>query len=54
MKNKIALYFPIVLLTIGTILVGLAAGPIYSFAKTAAMQLYYPQEYIEKVLGKRI
>ncbi len=54
MTKKIALYFPIVLLTIGTILVGLAAGPIYSFAKTAAMQLYYPQEYIEKVLGKRI
>jgi multicomponent Na+:H+ antiporter subunit D len=44
---------PIASLALTTILIGLAAEPVYILASRAAEQLMDPAEYIQAVLGKR-
>ena len=47
------LILPIASLALMTILIGLAAEPVYVLASRAAQQLIDPAEYIQAVLGKR-
>ncbi|MCG9677621.1 Na+/H+ antiporter subunit D [Vibrio sp. Isolate24] len=45
-------YAPITILTTLSLIIGLAAEPVYQFAIQAAEQLLEPQEYIQAVLGE--
>jgi multicomponent Na+:H+ antiporter subunit D len=47
------LVLPIAALALITILIGVAAEPVYVLASRAAQQLIDPAEYIQAVLGRR-
>ena len=49
--SRLLLVQPIASLALATILIGLAAEPLYLLAGRAAEQLMNPAEYIDAVLG---
>jgi multicomponent Na+:H+ antiporter subunit D len=51
--SRLLLLLPIASLGLATILIGLAAEPLYLLAARAAEQLMNPAEYIQAVLGRR-
>jgi multicomponent Na+:H+ antiporter subunit D len=51
--SRLLLMVPIASLALATILIGLAAEPLYLLANRAAEQLTDPAEYIQAVLGRR-
>jgi multicomponent Na+:H+ antiporter subunit D len=50
-QDLLCLYLPVGMLTFFVVIVGFAAGPIYDYVEAAAKQVFYPQEYIQKVFG---
>ncbi len=51
--SRFLVILPIAALALGTVLIGLAAEPLYILASRAAEQLMNPAEYIQAVLGRR-
>ncbi|MGH7930814.1 MAG: Na+/H+ antiporter subunit D, partial [Candidatus Binatia bacterium] len=51
--SRLLVILPIASLALATILIGLAAEPLYLLATRAAEQLMNPAEYIQAVLGRR-
>ncbi len=51
-SRVLPLYLPVVGLALLTVLIGLAAGPVFSLSLEAADQLLDPSQYIRAVLGK--
>jgi multicomponent Na+:H+ antiporter subunit D len=51
--SRFLVILPIVALALATLLIGLAAEPLYILASRAAEQLMNPAEYIQAVLGRR-
>ena len=51
--SRCLVMLPIASLALITILIGVAAQPLYGLASRAAQQLIDPAEYIQAVLGRR-
>jgi multicomponent Na+:H+ antiporter subunit D len=51
-SSRLALYLPMTMLALLTLVIGLAAEPVLSLATRAADQLLNPMGYVETVLGK--
>jgi multicomponent Na+:H+ antiporter subunit D len=51
--SRLLVVLPIASLAVATMLIGLAAEPLYLLASRAAEQLMNPAEYIQAVLGRR-
>jgi multicomponent Na+:H+ antiporter subunit D len=51
--SRLLVILPIAALALATVLIGLAAEPLYILASRAAEQLMNPAEYIQAVLGRR-
>jgi multicomponent Na+:H+ antiporter subunit D len=50
-KGRAALWLPVVLLALVTVVIGAAVGPVFDLARRAADQLMFPETYIRAVLG---
>ncbi|MBM3129198.1 MAG: Na+/H+ antiporter subunit D [Chloroflexi bacterium] len=50
-RSSVALFIPIVLLALLTLLIGFGAGPIFALALRAGQELMQPTDYIRAVLG---